>query len=113
MIGIFERQYTAGHPLTVVSPGTQTRDFTHISDIVDALILLKGAPKGDGYCIGTGQSYKIDQVAKMFGDNVVYLDERPGERFKTGIDLTKMGALGWNATVSLENYIEELKENKK
>ena len=113
VIGIFQRQHLAGLPLTVVKPGTQRRDFTHISDIVNALALLQDAPNGDGYCIGTGKSYEINQVAKMFGDNVVYLDHRAGERFKTGIDLFKMRALGWSSTVSLEKYIENFKENKR
>ena len=39
VIGIFEEQYERGVPLTVVSPGTQTRDFTHIDDIVDGIVI--------------------------------------------------------------------------
>tara|TARA_R110000824_G_scaffold383897_3_gene577644 strand:+ start:2035 stop:2898 length:864 start_codon:yes stop_codon:yes gene_type:complete len=113
VIGIFERQSTEGAPLTVVKPGTQRRDFTHIDDIVCALRILQQAPAGDGYCIGTNKSYDIIQVAKMFGDNIVYLDKRPGERFTTDINLNKMHSLNWTSKINLEEYIKNFKENKK
>ena len=38
VIGIFEKQYREGQPLTIVGDGEQRRDFTHIDDIVDGLI---------------------------------------------------------------------------
>ena len=43
VLGIFERQYKSYEPLTITGDGEQRRDFTHINDIVDALIKL-----GDG-----------------------------------------------------------------
>ncbi len=88
VIGIFERQYLEGEPLTVVFPGTQKRSFTHIDDVVAALLLLPEA-NGDGYAIGTEESHQIIKVAEMFTDNVVYLDERKGERHSSSIDLDK------------------------
>ena len=42
VIGIFERQYRNGEPLTVVGDGEQRRDFTHIDDIVYGLVLSMG-----------------------------------------------------------------------
>ena len=39
VIGIFEAQVEKGEPLTIVAPGTQTRDFTHIDDIVDGIVI--------------------------------------------------------------------------
>ena len=110
VIGIFERQFANKEPLTVVSPGTQRRSFTHIEDVVDALLLLQRA-SGDGYCIGTEKDYQIIDVAKMFADNVLYLEERAGERKTTSIDLTKMSNLGWAPKHDLENYIYNIKEN--
>ena len=110
VIGIFERLYANRQPLTVVSPGTQRRSFTHIEDVVEALLLLQQA-SGDGYCIGTKEDYQIIDVAKMFTNNILYLGERPGERNTTSIDLTKMSNLGWTPKHDLKNYIQNIKEN--
>ena len=112
VIGIFEQQYLSGEPLTVVKPGTQARSFTHIDDVVAALMLLRDHGTGDGYCIGTSKNYQISEVAKMFTNSIVYLEERPGERFVASINLDKMGALGWSPKVELETYIKDFKENK-
>jgi len=107
VIGIFERQYFADEPLTVVFPGTQERSFTHIDDVVSALIKLQKV-KGDNYCIGNTEAYQIVEVAKMFSDNLVYLDERPGERYTTAIDLTKMAELGWKPVHNLPAYVKDI-----
>ena len=104
VIGIFERQYQTEEPLTVVFPGTQERSFTHIDDVVKGLLLL-AKTSGDGYCIGTEESYQIIEVAKMFTQNIVYLDERKGERYSSSIDLEKMRSLGWAPKIKLPDYI--------
>jgi len=106
VIGIFERQAESSEPITIVSPGTQTRSFTHINDIVSALLLLKEGGQGDGYCIGNIKTYEINEVAKMFSNNIVYLEQRPGERLESSIDLSKMQSLGWKPNHSLEEYIK-------
>jgi UDP-glucose 4-epimerase len=110
VIGIFETQVKQGEAVTVVLPGTQKRSFTHINDIVSGLLLLKDQGSGDGYCIGNPTSYEIDEVAKMFTNNIVYLTQRPGERLESSIDLTHMHALGWTPTHDLENYVKSLGE---
>jgi UDP-glucose 4-epimerase len=110
VIGIFETQVNNNQPISIVSPGTQKRSFTHIKDIVSGLLLLKDNGTGDGYCIGNPKEYEINQVAKMFSDNVVYLEERPGERHESSIDLTKMKALGWEPIHNLKDYIESRRQ---
>lgn len=112
VIGIFEQLYLQGKPLTVVTPGTQERSFTHVEDVTAALMLLKRGGRGDGYCIGTEETYQIVEVAKMFNNNIVYLEERLGERLSTAIDLTKMNSLGWRPKYSLKEYIRKIKENR-
>ena len=108
VIGIFETQFINNEPLTVVSPGTQKRTFTHIEDVISALILLQHT-SGDEYCIGTAEEHRIIDVAKMFTDNISYLNVRPGERKTTSINLAKMHALGWSPKHSLEDYIHNIK----
>ena len=90
VIGIFEEQYTNKQPLTVVKPGTQKRNFTHIDDIVDGLILLMNRGNGDNYCLGTNKSYSIIEVAKMFSDDLTFIESRKGERNDSNINLKKI-----------------------
>lgn len=108
VIGIFEEQYRAGRPLTVVEPGTQTRDFTHIADIVDGIVLCAAKGSGDGYLLGSGQEHRIADVAAMFGAPVETIPARRGERQQGKADNAKARALGWEPKVSLREYIAEL-----
>lgn len=113
VIGIFEEKFKNDQPLTVTHPGCQERDFTHISDIVRGLILLKDSKvQGDGYCFGTGDSYKIIDVAKMFGSKYVFIPPRLGERTQTSIDLSKSESIGWVSKISLKDYIAEIRDEK-
>ena len=64
VIGIFEEQYANGEPLTVVEPGNQSRDFTHINDIVNGVVLAAEKGRQDEYPLGTATSHKIIDVAK-------------------------------------------------
>jgi UDP-glucose 4-epimerase len=110
IIGIFEEQYKNQEPLTVVSPGTQKRDFTHIDDVIHGLILLMKKGYGDGYCFGTGKSYEINEIANMFKSDIKYIPERKGERSNSSIDFTKSLELGWKPRKKIENYINKIKE---
>ena len=113
VIGIFQEQYTSQTPLTVTTPGTQKRDFTHVSDIVNGLVLLSGGhASGDGYCFGTGKSRSILEVAKMFSNNIELIPSRMGERKDTSIDLEKARLLGWVHKIDLEDYIGDFKNEK-
>ncbi|MDI1459725.1 NAD-dependent epimerase/dehydratase family protein [Catellatospora sp. KI3] len=107
VIGIFERQYLEGKPLTVVSPGTQTRDFTHISDIVAGVLAAAEGGKGDGYLLGTGREWPILEVANLFGTEVELIPALPGERTKGRADNAKARGLGWEPKVVLSEYIAD------
>jgi len=107
VIGIFERQYLAGEPLTVVAPGTQTRDFTHIDDIVRGLILVARSGDGDGYLLGTGREWPLAEVAQLFGAEFRLIPALPGERVRGKADLTKAAGLGWQPRKQLNEYIAE------
>ena len=113
VIGIFEEQYEKGEPLTVVSPGTQTRDFTHINDIVRGVILAAEKGRQDEYPLGTATSHKIIDVAKMFGDTYTMIPERRGERFYgKAIPSLTYEHLGWVASIKLEDYIANIVAKK-
>jgi len=53
LIGIFINRISAGKSLTVVSPGTQKRNFTHVDDIISGLILVAENGYGDNFGIGS------------------------------------------------------------
>jgi UDP-glucose 4-epimerase len=105
VIGIFEDKYLHGQPLPVVSPGTQTRDFTHIDDIVRGIVLVAQKGSGDGYLLGAGHEWPLIEVAKMFGVAYEMIPALPGERDRGQADITKAAGLGWQPEHSLPDYI--------
>lgn len=108
LIGIFKQLSRQGKPLTVVSPGTQVRSFTHVNDIVRGIIAAAQHGDGDGYCLGPEETYMIKDVAKMFGQDIEMLPEKLGDRKTVAIDLTKTKAdLNWEAKINLGDHIKE------
>ena len=85
VIGIFEDQYIRKKNLTVVSPGTQTRRFTHIKDTIDVCYEAWKNDKCSHYSVSNKRSYSIKEVAKMFGTKIKLLKARPGERYASSL----------------------------
>jgi len=108
VIGVFENQRRNNKPITVCSPGTQVRDFTHIDDIIDGLIVIMEKGKSREYFLGTGEKYSIIEIAKMFSKSIEIIDPRPGERFDSSINLKSMLELGWKAKINIKDYIRGL-----
>mgnify|MGYP001047721305 CR=1 FL=1 len=111
VIGIYAHKMLNNQPLPVVSPGTQVRNFTHVDDLVEGVLIVGLNGAGDGYGIGNPVAYTIIEVAEMFGGDIEFIPERPGNRKMASIVTEKTSALGWSAKKSLENYIEELRAN--
>ncbi len=109
VIRIFTELYRSGQPLTITSPGTQTRNFTHVYDIVDGLMLASEKGQGDGYGIGADQAYSVLDVAEMFGSETVMMPERKGNRLSGGVDNEKLKGLGWKQQHQLTDWIEQVK----
>ena len=106
VIALFKEQIKKNKNLTVVSPGTQKRNFTHVDDIISGIILVGNHGNGDGYGIGCHDSYSILEVANMFGGVVEMLPERRGNRMAADINTEKTEALGWKANKKLKDHIE-------
>jgi len=85
VIGIFEKLFMDGKPITVVKPGTQTRRFTHIYDAIKVCYEAWKGKKSLHYSISHKKIYKIAQVAYMFSSNVKFLPKRPGERYASAL----------------------------
>lgn len=110
LIGIFSKKYKNNEPLTVVSPGTQLRAFTHVDDTVRGLLMVGEKGRGDGYCIGNGKEYSVLEIAKFFGGEIEMLPVRKGDRNYSKIDPTKMKELGWSPTIDVKDYIDQFKK---
>jgi len=113
VVALFLEKARNGEPISVVSPGTQQRNFTYIDDIVNGIVLVGEKGEGDGYGIGSDKAYTITQIAEEIavkGDKPViqYLPERPGNRMKGDVRTGKTKALGWVEKGDLMNYIREL-----
>mgnify|MGYP001253574468 CR=1 FL=1 len=115
VIGIFENCYLSNKPLTVIKPGTQKRDFTHVDDIINGVMSAwKKGLNGD-FMLGTNRNTSVIDIAKLFNHPIVYIEEKPGERLSSTIpDLESQKKLGYKAKIRIEDYIRSfLNENKK
>lgn len=111
LIALFKERMKNKEDLTIVSPGTQKRNFTHIDDIVDGLILVGENGYGDEFGIGSPESFSILEIAKMFGGTIKMLPERRGNRMTADVMTAKTEALGWSAKRNIKDYIENLKKS--
>ena len=104
----FKKMYLSGAPCAVVSPGTQERNFTHVDDTINALIIVGEKGQGDEYGLGNEQSYSILEVSDMFGfgDHVVMFPPRTGNRTSSSLNRNKILELGWNTKHSLRDYVK-------
>jgi len=111
VIEIFRQKHMHGEPLTVNSPGTQRRIFTHVDDIVDGLLLVGAKGQGDEFGLGAEESYSILEIAQMFGPEIEMRPEVKGNRMEAKLDVTKSHALGWRAKRRVADYIESVRRS--
>lgn len=111
LIASFADKMRRGERLTVVSPGVQRRNFTHVNDIIDALIMVGEQGLGDEFGIGNPESFSILEIANLFGGEIEMLPERRGNRMTADVVIEKTQALGWRAQHSVIDYIEELRNS--
>lgn len=122
VVGIFQRQKKEGQPLTIVGDGEQRRDFTHVSDVVEANVLaatkefdewqVNGTEHtiykyGQTYNVGTGTNYSINEIADIIGGEKVNIPARLGESRITLANITKIKKhLNWEPKIKLIDWIK-------
>src|SRR3989338_8660485 len=93
LIEIFRQKRLRQEPLTVVAPGSQKRNFTHVDDIISGLLLVGEKGEGDEFGLGADESYSVIEVARLFGGDITMLPERKGNRMEASLDTTRARAL--------------------
>jgi UDP-glucose 4-epimerase len=112
VVGLFIKQMQNNESLTIVGDGKQRRDFTHVSDVVNANILAATANVeetafGQLYNVGNGKNYSVNEIAAIISKNTVFIPPRIGEARETLSDTTKFRSVfKWSPTVSLDHWIK-------
>lgn len=90
--------------------GEQRRDFTHVDDIVAALVLLiEQSAYGYDFELGRGKNYSLNEIAKILNITPVYKASRIGEaKYTLNTDTTAMNVLGWNPRIELSEYLTDI-----
>lgn len=102
---------TGVETLPVVKPGTQMRNFTHVDDIVDGLLVIGSKGSGDGYGIGNDEAFSIIDVVDLFDKDVEWLPERKGNRMSAPVNSSMTKALGWKCKRDLKSYVYSVTAN--
>jgi UDP-glucose 4-epimerase len=100
--------------LTIVGDGNQTRDFTYVTDIVDAFLAAAASDRaGKIYNVGSGGTYSVNRLVELLGaKDVVHIPKRPGEPDCTFADVSNIQHdLGWRAKVSFEDGVRQMLEH--
>lgn len=113
VFGVFLAQKLNNQPFTVVGDGNQTRDFTFVADVVEAIILAaKSNLSGEILNVGSGNTYSVNKLVDLLGGRVVYITRRPGESDCTFADISKITRLlGWKPRVSFEEGVKIMLDN--
>jgi UDP-glucose 4-epimerase len=119
VISIFLDRAQRGEPLLIHGDGSQTRDFVHVSDVVDAnLRAARTDATGEGFNVGTGSSTSIRELAETVVEvtesdsEIVHEDPRPGDITESRADLTKAREeLGYEPETDLSEGLAALADS--
>jgi UDP-glucose 4-epimerase len=110
VFGVFLAQKLAGKPFTVVGDGKQTRDFTFVTDVANAIYTAAKSDKvGEIYNVGSGATISVNRIVELLGGEKVHIPKRPGEPDSTYADISKIKReLNWSPKISIEEGVAEL-----
>ena len=107
VFGVFLAQKLANQPFTIVGDGSQTRDFTYVTDVARAFLLSLQYEGQESTCnIGSGGTYSINYLVSLLGGEKVFVPKRPGEPDSTFADISRVNnELGWKPKVTFEEGV--------
>lgn len=117
VVGKFFRQRSNNEPMTICGDGEYYRDYTHVSDVVEANVLAMKSNevgKGEIFNVGCGNACSVNKLAKLIGGETVFVPPRLGDPRRSEADNTRAREiLGWKPKVSLEEGIKMMKKEWK
>jgi len=106
-----------GEVLTVTGDGEQTRDFTCVRDVAQAIVLaIEGRFPSGTYDIGTGVSTSLNELIQLIEQllkkklDTQYISPNLGDPKRNELNVSKAARYGFKAKVSLEEGIKQLIE---
>ncbi len=114
VFGVFLAQKLANKPFTVVGDGSQTRDFTYVSDVVDAFMKAAFSKfKNEIYNVGSGKDVSVNLIAQLLNaSKIENIPSRPGEPKRTLAKLTKIKKdLKWSPKISIQQGVNLILKN--
>ena len=114
VFGVFLAQKLANKPFTVVGDGKQKRDFTYVSDVVDAIITLQKSKRFNGeiFNVGSNTTVSVNKIVKLLKGKVVKIPKRPGEPDITYADIRKIKKkTKWRPKIKIEKGINIMINN--
>jgi GDP-L-fucose synthase len=105
--------------VTVWGSGTPRREFLHADDMADACVFLMKNYSEEGLInIGVGDDLSIKELAEMIKDitqykgKIVFDLSKPDGTPRKLMDVSKLSALGWKASISLKEGIGQVYNEK-
>tara|TARA_B100001057_G_C22821784_1_gene939703 strand:- start:1002 stop:1997 length:996 start_codon:yes stop_codon:yes gene_type:complete len=116
VFGVFLAQKIANKPLTIVGNGQQTRDFTYVTDVVEAMLMAADSKiENEIYNVGSGQTISVNTLASLISEgepNIINIPERPGEPKCTFADIKKIKKeLSWSPKVNIKEGVKKILDN--
>lgn len=113
VFGVFLAQKLAGKSFTVVGDGKQTRDFTYVSDVANAVLAAaESSIVGEIFNVGSGKTVSVNRIVELLGGDKIYIPKRPGEPDCTFADISKIKKMiGWEPKITIEEGVKELLKN--
>ena len=113
VLGVFLAQKLANKPFTVVGDGTQTRDFTYVTDVANAfLTAAQSSVCEEIFNVGSGETVSVNRLVELLGGEVTYIPKRPGEPDCTFADITKIRReLKWQPKVDIKQGVDNVLAN--
>lgn len=110
MFGVFLAQKLAGRPFTIVGDGKQTRDFTYVTDVAEAVFAAATSQiSNETLNVGSGATVSVNQVADLLGGEKTFIPLRPGEPQQTFADISKIRRLlGWKPKIGINEGVSAL-----
>ena len=114
VFGVFLAQKLAKLPFTVVGDGKQTRDFTYVDDVVEAIykVSVKNNLRGKVFNVGSGRTVSVNKIVSLLEGKKIKIPKRPGEPDITFADISNIKKkVNWKPKISIEKGIKKLLEN--